>query len=333
MNAFPFLSRICPQASLWIWSAILGLVILPTLGCERLNTPVGPTRLRGRIVYQSFINFTPQILSMHPDDPDNTRQLTTLTDNVAPRWSPDGTRIAFLSDREGLPGFFRLYVMNDDGSNVRGLFDPVLHDEGDLEFSWSPDGTHIALVNRVTPIRADRRQLYIMNVETLERQLVAPSLPNRYSPDWSPDGTRIAFVSNDPRNGSIDLHILSYPTLSLQLVNVGRRRVNFPRWSPDGQHLAFVAIPDDVSDVFQVFVADGPTYQVRQVTHLPGGIPEPAPVSWSPDSERIMFAAPGTNRFLPDNRDLYAIRRDGSELVRITSNPNDELSPDWTFHD
>jgi Tol biopolymer transport system component len=309
-------------------------VLLVCAGCERVNTLVGPSKLRGRIVYQAFVNFVPQIFFLYPDDPSNpVRLLYTPTDDLAPRWSPDGRHIAFLSDREGAPGFFRLYMMNDDGTNVRGLFDPVVHPEGDLEFSWAPDGRHIALVNRVTETRLDRRQLYILDVETLERQLVAPSLPNRYAPDWSPDGARIAFISNDPRTGSIQLHILSYADLSIHTVDVGHTRINFPRWSPDGRHLAFVAVPKEETTTFQVFVADGAAFQVRQVTRLEAGIPEPAPLSWSPDSQRLLFSAPGRNPFIPSSRDLYTVRLDGTELTRLTIDPNDEAAPDWTFHD
>ncbi len=170
-------------------SLYLILVCLVGTGCERVNTPVGPTKLRGRIVFYAFdLNTISQLFIMFPDDPSSARILVnTGTADLAPRWSPDGTQIAFVSDRQGSPGFFRLYVMDADGRNIRGLFDPFRHPEGDLEFAWSPDGKNIALVNRVTGFRNNRRSLYIVNAETLDRQLVARSLPDRFSPDWSPD--------------------------------------------------------------------------------------------------------------------------------------------------
>lgn len=313
-------------------SLYLILIFLIGAGCERVNTPVGPTKLRGRIVFYAFdLNTISQLFIVFPDDPSSARYIVnTGTADLAPRWSPDGTQIAFVSDREGSPGLFRLYVMDADGRNVRGLFDPFRHPEGDLEFAWSPDGKKIALVNRVTGFRNNRRSLYIVNVETLDRQLVARSLPNRFSPDWSPDGSRIAFISNDPRNGSVDLHIMSYPDLTLQTLNTSLRRTNFPRWSPDGKNLAFTAVPDPSSLESQIFIADSATFNITQVTHIEGGMTNPGPLTWSPDSQRIVFAAPGQYRFIPANRDLYSIRTDGTDLVRLTTRSADETGPDWT---
>jgi hypothetical protein len=101
------------------------LVLLLGAACERVNIPVGPTKLRGRIVFYASQNAISQLFTMFPDDPSSVRILVnTGTADLAPRWSPDGKQIAFVSDREGSPGFFRLYVMDANGKNVRGLFDP-----------------------------------------------------------------------------------------------------------------------------------------------------------------------------------------------------------------
>lgn len=315
----------------WIGLPALVALLLGS-GCERDRSLVGPSRLRGRIVYNAIQNFTSQIQVIFPDDPANPRRLIdSRTDDVAPRWSPDGSQIAFLSDREGAPGFFRLYVMNADGSNIRELFDPVVDPEGDLEFSWAPDGRHIALINRVRPPRTDRRQLFILNVETLERQLIAPSLPDRFSPDWSPDGARIAFVSDSPTTAPT-LNLITYPDLVIRVINVDLGRMNFPRWSPDGHALAFVGAPDD-NTPYQLFMAEGPVFTVRQISHIEGGIPNPSPLTWSPDGQRLVFSAPGTNVFEKNSRDLYAIHIDGTALLRLTTNPTDETAPDWTIHE
>lgn len=312
-------------------------VVLLSLGaaCERVNTLVGPNRLRGRVAYQLFNNVRSQLFILHSDDRENPIRLTTsLSDDVLPRWSPDGKSIAFLSDREGVPGLFRLYQMKDDGTNVSGLFDPVADPEGDLEFSWAPDGRHIALINSVSGIRTDRRQLYILDTQTLARQRVLTALPNRYAPDWSPDGRTIALVSLNSGTNVSTLQLLSYPELDLQTVDLGGLRANFPRWAPDSRHLAFLAIPaGGALNAFQVFVADATTYQTRQLTAIEGGIQQPGPVTWSPDSQRVIFAAPGDYVFIESFRDLYSIKVDGTELTRFTKNQNDESSPDWTFVD
>lgn len=308
--------------------ALLVTVIIIGSNCERNQSTVGPTRLRGRIIYNTIENFTFQIRVIFPDDPTNPRRfIDSPLNNIAPKWSPDGTQIAFLSDRSGVLDFYRLYLINDDGTNLRELFDPLIHPEGDQGFSWSPDGCHIALVNRVQGIRTNRRQLYILDVETLERQLVVPALPERFSPDWSPDGTRIAFITESP--GNITMDILSYPDLSIRSIDFDMNRMDFPRWSPDSRSLAFVGAPNELSP-FQVFVAEEPEFAVRQISTIEDGISIPGPVTWSPDGQRIVFSAPGIG---VRNRDLYSIQIDGTQLTRLTTSSYDEIAPDWTLHE
>lgn len=317
------------------WLALSVIFLSLGAACERVNTLVGPNRQRGRVAYQIFNNVRSQLFVLQSDDRENPIRLTTtLSDDVFPRWSPDGKTIAFLSDREGVPGLFRLYQMNDDGTSVRELFDPVADPEGDLEFSWAPDGRHIALINSVSGVRTDRRQLYILDTRTLARQRVLTALPNRYAPDWAPDGNTIALVSLNSGTNVSTLQLLSYPELELRTADLGGLQANFPRWAPDSRHLAFLAIPaGGALDEFQVFVADAMTFETRQLTAIEGGIQQPGPVTWSPDSQRILFAAPGDYVFIESFRDLYSVRLDGTDLTRFTKNNNDESSPDWTFVD
>ena len=73
-------------------------------------------------------------------DGSNVERLTYSGDgsNTGPKWSADGRKIAFTSDRDGNS---EIYVMNADGSNVERL---THHDAYDFGPAWSPDGTKIA---------------------------------------------------------------------------------------------------------------------------------------------------------------------------------------------
>ena len=78
---------------------------------------------------------------MNADGSDEQR----LTDNAArdalPRWSPDGEKIVFQSDRDGS---WDIYVMNADGSDQERL---TFSDAGDEHGAWSPDGTKIVYIS------------------------------------------------------------------------------------------------------------------------------------------------------------------------------------------
>jgi len=103
-----------------------------------------------------------------------------------PRWSPDGTRIAFSAVVNGRPDVF---IMNADGS---GLVNVTQHPAGDASPSWSPDGERLAFSSdRDGPLD----DIYVISLHDgtvfrVTRQTVGVS---NEQPSWSPDGAQIAF--------------------------------------------------------------------------------------------------------------------------------------------
>lgn len=122
--------------------------------------------------------------------------------DLAPAWSPDGSRIAFA--REGRPakaatGNTDIYVVNADGTDVVRITDDPM-----MEYapSWSPDGKRIAFEaydlasggHPPSPLR-----LYVMNADGTDMDALGPE--SMEGPSWSPNGNEIAFV--DTETGSI----------------------------------------------------------------------------------------------------------------------------------
>ena len=114
-------------------------------------------------------------------------QYTRLTNdtrrNLYATRSPDGRRIAYMSDYE-------LWLMNADGSDQRRLIEGEARD-----LTWSPDGAKIAFESQDVPGMGTDYDLWIVNADGTEKQRVTttPGL-HIYNPSWSPDGTKLAFV-------------------------------------------------------------------------------------------------------------------------------------------
>jgi hypothetical protein len=160
-----------------------------------------------------------------------------LTDDpdvdVFPRWSPDGSQIAFSSNRSGNSN---IYVMDADGSNLTLLTeDPA----GGNAPSWSPDGSQILFHSE----RNGNVDIYVMDADgTNVKRLTNDPAPD-VSPTWSPDGRHIAFVSL--RGGDVfDLYVIDIngdnPTRLTQMDD----DVEFPVWSPSTNILTSpIAVP------------------------------------------------------------------------------------------
>lgn len=211
-------------------------------------------------------------------------QLTTGTKrDLEPRWSPDGSAIAFCSTRDGDTA--QLYVIDvasgrtePDGAEVRRL---TQLDEDVTGVKWAPDSRRIAFEARCrdaayaekkderrAPRRITRLQYKLDNVgwTTDRRQhifvvdLASDAGPVQVTdgdfedadPDWSPDGTEIAFVSGRHDDWDIDPHVDVFVVDAAggepRLVVSGDGIAGKPAWSPDGSMIAFEYTPDVSSD-------------------------------------------------------------------------------------
>jgi len=122
---------------------------------------------------------------MNADGSGQTNLTNDPAADLSPAWSPDGTKIAFNSDRGG--GAQDIYVMNADGSGMTRLSDDPAED---ARPDWSPDGTKIAFdTNRDGPFR-----IYTMNADGGGQTRVT-QIGLDIEPAWSPDGSKIVYTS------------------------------------------------------------------------------------------------------------------------------------------
>jgi dipeptidyl aminopeptidase/acylaminoacyl peptidase len=197
-----------------------------------------------------------------------SRPYTAGEKDSAPRWSPDGTYLAFLSGREGKA---QVFLLPARGGEPRRLTDAPL---GAGTPVWSPDSRAIAYAGPVSRFpeedenaedkpapthvieRAvfkldgvgliDRRRLHIVvvDVETGETRPITDGDFNDSAPAWSPDGMHIAFASDrDPEwdlRAASDIWIVPTEGGTPRRLTDGTGSWMNPCFSPDGSEVAFV---------------------------------------------------------------------------------------------
>lgn len=176
--------------------------------------------------------------AMRPDiyfKPTDGYVVTQLTsdpaDDVQPRFSPDGKRVAFCSNRTGN---WDVWTVNLDGTNLTQL---TRDGSDEIAPCWSPDGQQIAFC--LWGKRSQQWEIWLLSVDHPGvRRFLAYGL----FPDWSPEGSRIAFQRARQRGTrwfsvwTVDLvgNEARNPT---EIAHSDSAAVIAPRWSPDGQTL------------------------------------------------------------------------------------------------
>ena len=198
------------------------------------NTPASNT---GRIVFTSLRDGNAEIYVMDADGRNQENLTNHPADDRAPDWSPDGTKIAFASSRDGGP--YQIYVMDADGENVIRLTEAQGR-KGHPD--WSPDGGKIAFSIEDREYHIDVMDADGRNREKLQDRALYPS--------WSPDGRQIACVSF--RDGGNEIYVIGDGGQVRKRVTQDLEGKLSPSFSPDGRRIGYEAHHEDFHHIFVV---------------------------------------------------------------------------------
>jgi hypothetical protein len=221
--------------------------------------------------------------------------------NVGPAISPDGRRLAFLSERGRLD--IELWLADaETGEIVRRLVRGTALDThfGSLNFiasagAFSPDGRQLAFA----ALRRGHNVIALVDVERgrIVREIRIPNLPEITNPDWSPDGRTIAFAGT--QGGITNLFLHDLETGETRALTSGRNADLMPTFSPDGRTVAFVTDRGGATDLetlrfegYRIALADVATGEIRMVPGLETGR-NFNPV-WTPDGQALYFISDRT---------------------------------------
>jgi TolB protein len=306
-----------------------------------------------------------EIFTIDPDGTNETRLTDDTASDYSPRFSADGTKIAWVRE-EPNNSPVQVFTMNADGSNRAG----PLTTEGSNNWvgDWSPDGSQIVFQSS----RDGNAEIYKMDADGSNQVNLTnnagpgaaagpgPSAKGHFGarnndsqPSWSPDGTQIAFQSN--RDGNADIHVMNADGTNVTNITPSAPgSESGPRWSPDGQRIAFNSNRDQVegeppnheiytmkadgSDwnrlTFSAYDADDPSvgFDVTGYDLYP---------AWSPDGTRIVFHSGRNEKFRTTGQsgikgqwDVYHVdavngEGPGGDIVQVTDRPYNDERCDW----
>lgn len=225
---------------------------------------------------------------------------------ISPAWSPDGTRVAYVSFENKKPV---VYIQN---LNNRQRTVVANHRGSNSAPSWSPDGARLA----VALSRDGFTQIYIVNADGSGLRRLTNTQGIETEPQFSPDGKHIFFTSD--RSGGPQIYRMSVDGGNAQRVTFSGGYNISPRISPDGKTLAYVSRRDGGFQLFVLDLASGQELRLSDTVH------DESP-SFSPNGRYIMYATESGRR----RGTLAVVSTDGSVRYRLTTQAGDVREPTW----
>jgi len=247
-----------------------------------------------------------------------------------PRWSPDGSMVAFLSNRDEKS---QIWLISPFAGEAYKLTDSKT---GVSTFAWSPCGKKIAYLARQAPTEEEEKRkkekedvivvdkefkmncLWLIYVDTKEVKQLTKGDFHVSSFEWSPEGDRIALSAQPtpkvPDIFNSDLYLISHQEREPQKLVERPGPDSNPRWSPDGKTIAFISQDGKTDWHVNSYICLVPAAGGTPVNISKSFDEEVRFFCWCPEGKSIYFLGPTGVTY-----NLFRISATGGKPQRITS--------------